>query len=171
MTEIPRRRSDEMCIRDSRRPFVHAERGVSASFEFQPLNVDIGHDELLFEPEASRFAEYPAVFGDDAVAGEHQIGGRFAEALSLIHICCAPLTVAQQSSTETPAAADAPQRKNRAGTHISLTGPSYPSVVVTPEGGHAVVMPPCGNTSVVVNPDGSHSIAIVNGSTATIVTP
>ena len=80
---------------------------------------------------------------------------------------CAPLTVAQ----ETPAAADAPQRKNRAGTHISLTGPSYPSVVVTPEGGHAVVMPPCGNTSVVVNPDGSHSIAIVNGSTATIVTP
>ena len=81
---------------------------------------------------------------------------------------CAPLTVAQQSSTETPAAADAPQRKNRAGTHISLTGPS---VVVTPEGGHAVVMPPCGNTSVVVNPDGSHSIAIVNGSTATIVTP
>ena len=84
---------------------------------------------------------------------------------------CAPLTVAQQSSTETPAAADAPQRKNRAGTHISLTGPSYPAVVVTPEGGHAVVMPPCGNTSVVVNPDGSHSIAIVNGSTATIVTP
>ena len=82
---------------------------------------------------------------------------------------CAPLTVAQQSSTETPAAADAPQRKNRAGTHISLTGPSYP--FVTPEGGHAVVMPPCGNTSVVVNPDGSHSIAIVNGSTATIVTP
>jgi len=79
---------------------------------------------------------------------------------------CAPLTV-----TETPAAADAPQRKNRAGTHMSLTGPSYPSVVVTPEGGHAVVMPPCGNTSVVVNPDGSHSIAIVNGSTATIVTP
>ena len=54
---------------------------------------------------------------------------------------------------------------------MSLTGPSYPSVVVTPEGGHAVVMPPCGNTSVVVNPDGSHSIAIVNGSTATIVTP
>ena len=80
---------------------------------------------------------------------------------------CAPLTVAQRCGT----AADAPQRKNRAGTHISLTGPSYPSVVVTPEGGHAVVMPPCGNTSVVVNPDGSHSIAIVNGSTATIVTP
>ena len=84
---------------------------------------------------------------------------------------CAPLTVAQRCGTETPAAADAPQRKNRAGTHISLTGPSYPSIVVTPEGGHAVVMPPCGNTSVVVNPDGSHSIAIVNGSTATIVTP
>ena len=83
---------------------------------------------------------------------------------------CAPLTVAQRSGTETPTA-DAPQRKNRAGTLISLTGPSYPSVVVTPEGGHAVVMPPCGNTSVVVNPDGSHSIAIVNGSTATIVTP
>ncbi|MFR0772561.1 MAG: hypothetical protein ACLVBA_09260 [Alistipes finegoldii] len=83
---------------------------------------------------------------------------------------CAPLTVAQRSGTETPTA-DAPQRKNRAGTHISLTSPSYPSVVVTPEGGHAVVMPPCGNTSVVVNPDGSHSIAIVNGSTATIVTP
>lgn len=83
---------------------------------------------------------------------------------------CAPLTVAQRSGTETPTA-DAPQRKNRAGTHISLTGPSYPSVVVTPEGGHAVVMPPCGNTSVVVNPDSSHSIAIVNGSTATIVTP
>ena len=83
---------------------------------------------------------------------------------------CAPLTVAQRSGTETPTA-DAPQRKNRAGTHIPLTGPSYPSVDVTPEGGHAVVMPPCGNTSVVVNPDGSHSIAIVNGSTATIVTP
>ena len=37
---------------------------------------------------------------------------------------CAPLTVAQQSGTETPATADAPQRKNRAGTHMSLTGPS-----------------------------------------------
>lgn len=84
---------------------------------------------------------------------------------------CAPLTVAQQSGTKTPATADAPQRKNRAGTHISFTGPSYHYVVVTPEGGHAVVMPPCGSRSVVVNPDGSHSIAIVNGSTATIVTP
>lgn len=87
--------------------------------------------------------------------------------MTVVYFCA----VAQQSSTKTPATADAPQRKNRAGTHISLTGPSYPSVVVTPEGGHAVVMPPCGNTSVVVNPDGSHSIAIVNGSTATIVTP
>ena len=76
---------------------------------------------------------------------------------------CDPLPAAQHRGTNTPAPAAAP--------HISLTGPSYPSVVVTPEGGHAVVMPPCGNTSVVVNPDGSHSIAIVNGSTATIVTP
>ena len=53
---------------------------------------------------------------------------------------CAPLTVAQQSGTKTPATADAPQRKNRAGTHISFTGPSYHSVVVTPEGGHAVAV-------------------------------
>ena len=69
-----------------RRPFVHAKRGVAAAFEFQPLNVDIGHDELLFEPEASRFAEYPAVFGADAVAGEHQIGGRFAEACRAVDV-------------------------------------------------------------------------------------
>ena len=65
---------------------MHAKRGVAAAFEFQPLNVDIGHDELLFEPEASRFAEYPAVFGDDAVAGEHQIGGRFAEACRAVDV-------------------------------------------------------------------------------------
>lgn len=46
-----------------------------------------------------------------------------------------------------------------------------PTIAVRPDGSHAVVMPPCGNTSVVVNPDGTHSIAIISGSTATIVTP
>lgn len=60
---------------------------------------------------------------------------------------------------------------SRAGNTLPVAGTSYPAVVVTPEGGHAVVMPPCGNTAVVVNPDGSHSIAVINGSTATIVTP
>lgn len=84
---------------------------------------------------------------------------------------CVSLTVVQRSGTENPAVANNRQRQSRVGTHISVPGSSYPSVVVTPDGGHAVVMPPCGSTSVVVNPDGSHSIAIVNGSTATIVTP
>lgn len=71
---------------------------------------------------------------------------------------CASLAVVQRNGMENPAAAGSPQRQSRAGTSIS-------------DGGHAVVMSPCGNTSVVVNPDGTHSIAIVNGSTATIVTP
>lgn len=84
---------------------------------------------------------------------------------------CVSLTVVQRSGTENPAVANSRQRQDRMGTSMSVPGSSYPSVVVTPDGGHAVVMPPCGSTSVVVNPDGSHSIAIVNGSTATIVTP
>lgn len=83
---------------------------------------------------------------------------------------CVSLSVMQAGATENPEA-DYSQRQSRAGTNISVTGSSYPAVVVTPDGGHAVVMPPCGNTSVVVNPDGSHSLAIINGSTATIVTP
>ena len=82
---------------------------------------------------------------------------------------CASLSVVQRNGMENPAAAGNPQRQSRAGTSISVTGSSYPAV--TSDGGHAVVMSPCGNTSVVVNPDGTHSIAIVNGSTATIVTP
>lgn len=60
---------------------------------------------------------------------------------------------------------------NRTGNTLPLTGTSYPAVMVTPEGGHAVIMPPCGNLSVVVNPDGSHSTAVINGQIATIVTP
>ena len=84
---------------------------------------------------------------------------------------CASLAVVQRNGMENPAAAGNPQRQSRAGTSISVTDSSYPAVAVTPDGGHAVVMSPCGNTLVVVNPDGTHSIAIVNGSTATIVTP
>lgn len=84
---------------------------------------------------------------------------------------CVSLSVMQASATENSSENDHLQSVSRAGTNMSVTGSSYPAVVVTPDGGHAVIMPPCGNTSVVVNPDGSHSLAIINGSTATIVTP
>lgn len=81
---------------------------------------------------------------------------------------CVSLTALQAGDTAKPA--DRPQQLQAGQTH-SMMSSSYPAVVVTPSGGHAVVMPPCGNTAVVVNPDGSHSIAVINGSTATIVTP
>lgn len=62
-------------------------------------------------------------------------------------------------------------QQNLSDTSYSHTDPAYPSVVVRADGRVASVMPPCGNTAVVVNPDGTHSIALINGSTATIVTP
>ena len=58
-----------------------------------------------------------------------------------------------------------------AGTCLPRPESPSPTVVVTPDGRHAVVMPPCGNSTVVVNPDGSHSIALVNGAAIMIVTP
>ena len=57
-----------------RRAFIHAERGVPEAFEFQPLDVEVGHHQLLFEHEALRFAQDLSVFGDDAVPGEYQVG-------------------------------------------------------------------------------------------------
>lgn len=83
---------------------------------------------------------------------------------------CISLTVVAGGG-EHPAIGDREERPDRTGESFGIPGSSFPSVVVTPEGGHAVVLPPCGSTSVVVNPDGTHSIAIVDGSTATIVTP
>lgn len=64
-------------------------------------------------------------------------------------------------------------RPERTHLHERLPASEGPAakIAVRPDGSHALVMPPCGNTAVVVNPDGSHSIAIINGSTATIVTP
>ena len=57
-----------------RRAFIHAERGVPEAFEFQPLDVEVGHHQLLFEHETLRFAQDLSVFGDDAVPGEYQVG-------------------------------------------------------------------------------------------------
>ncbi len=84
---------------------------------------------------------------------------------------CASLTALQASDPGAAAQATHSSRRLRAGQSVTTVAGSYPTVAVTPEGGHALVMPPCGNTAVVVNPDGSHSIAVINGMTATIVTP
>lgn len=87
--------------------------------------------------------------------------------LILLLQSCAYLTPLQEGQT----AVISDKEQSRIGTTIPIPGVDYPAVAVTPEGGHAIVMPPCANTAVVVNPDGSHSIAVINGMTATIVTP
>ena len=69
-----------------RGPFVRAERGVAAAFELQPLDVHVGDDQLFVGREARGFVQNAAVFGDDGVAGEHEVGGRFAEARRAVDI-------------------------------------------------------------------------------------
>lgn len=90
-----------------------------------------------------------------------------AAVLILLLQGCAYLTPLQEGQT----AIVGDTKSCRTGTTVPPPGATYPAIAVTPEGGHALVMPPCGNTAVVVNPDGSHSIAVINGMTATIVTP
>ena len=62
------------------------ERGVAAAFEFQPLEVHIGHDELFVGREALRLAQDPSVLGDQGVSGEDQVGRGFAEARRAIDV-------------------------------------------------------------------------------------
>ena len=69
-----------------RGPFVHAERGVAAAFERQPFEVHVGDDQLFLGREAFGFAQDRAVLGDDAVAGEHEVGGGFAEACRAVDV-------------------------------------------------------------------------------------
>lgn len=84
---------------------------------------------------------------------------------------CSSLTAMQQGIADSSSDQTPGSDISRAGTTLPVNGTGYPAVAVTSDGGHAIVMPPCGNTSVVVNPDGTHSIAVINGMTATIVTP
>lgn len=84
---------------------------------------------------------------------------------------CASLTALQASDPDAAVETAPSPDRLKAGQTVTTEPGSYPAVAVTADGGHALVLPPCGNTSVVINPDGSHSIAIINGQTATIVTP
>lgn len=88
--------------------------------------------------------------------------------LALLHTSCAGVIITPLEQSRTTGQ----NPRMKAGETISLgSGQNYPFITAIGGGATVTVMPPTGNTAVVINPDGSHSIAIIDGSTATIITP
>lgn len=95
---------------------------------------------------------------------------------TLILLLCIVLTSCAAMQTGAGWSADNTQQTRRQQARdgrlqTATSSENYPKVVVTPSGQHAQMMRPAGNHATVVNPDGTHSTAVINGSTATIVTP